>query len=796
MDRVDHNGASTDARSSTPASRDASANLSAPNPSSPDPDPAPAAAPGDVLLLEVILNGHPIGKIGEFELRRGMLYARPEELRALGFRVSNVRRTRDGLVALNDLTGLVWEIDVAKQQVLVTAVDAALIATAIQPTPVDAMERQRKIESGTGMTLNYDTTGSFSSNAQGGSAALDLRAFSPRGITSSDWQINAGSQLSGSGVKPVVRLDSAYTFADVRTLRRYSLGDFINSTLSWQRPVHMEGVQWRSDFTMRPDLITFPLPSIGGSAAVPSTVDVLVNGNLVSSTQVEPGPFEVQQLPVISGAGTVTMTMTNSLGQQVTISQPFYGGASLLASGLHSYSVQAGLVRRNWGTASNDYGTMAAAGYYRRGLSTKLTIEAAGEATKNGGFASAGAAALLGSVALVNLDLAAGSGTDGPGSLASGGVQHIGRIFNWGGSATLTTRNFRDIASLNGSGKLRHQLSGFGGVALPRVGSLAVAYAALSQDAVDQTANVLNSAQHSRVITANYSVQIRRLSLYATEFHSFDAGSSSGFQAGIIVPFGHRSSASVSGSSDGSMQVLAQQTPVRIGDWGYEAYASAGNTTHTFAEAQYKSAAGLLTAGIDSTDGKSTFRIETQGAVSLVDGTLFPSNTVYDSFAIVDTAPVGHVRVYQENRDVGVTSRSGRLLVPDMRAFDVNHIGIDPRDIPPDTSFALDKRIVRPQDRSGVILRFAPHITHSALLRLVDPAGKPVALGSTATLRATGAVVPVGYDGEAYVEDLAPHNRVIVLREGHPACTADFDYPASPGDIPTIGPVRCLEVQP
>ena len=29
-------------------------------------------------------------------------------------------------------------------------------------------------------------------------------------------------------------------------------------------------------------------------------------------------------------------------------------------------------------------------------------------------------------------------------------------------------------------------------------------------------------------------------------------------------------------------------------------------------------------------------------------------------------------------------------------------------------------------------------------------------LGSAATLRATGVTVPVGYDGDAYVEDLVP----------------------------------------
>jgi hypothetical protein len=45
-------------------------------------------------------------------------------------------------------------------------------------------------------------------------------------------------------------------------------------------------------------------------------------------------------------------------------------------------------------------------------------------------------------------------------------------------------------------------------------------------------------------------------------------------------------------------------------------------------------------------------------------------------------------------------------------------------------------------------------ISHGALLRLVDEACMPLPVGSTATLRAASAAVPVGYEGNAYVQDL------------------------------------------
>jgi outer membrane usher protein len=778
-----------------PAMAPPAASSSAVDPATMDPPTA-----NETLLLEVIVNGHSNGKIGEFVLRRGTLYARPQELRDLGFRVPNTRAARGTIMALNDLPGIAWRLDNANQQLLVTATDAALVPNIVQPARNEGAERRGPIESGTGLTLNYDTVGTFASRqngGSGGSGSFDLRNFSPWGITSSDWMTYAGSALRSSGTKPIVRLDSAYTFADVSSLRRYSVGDYIDSTLSWSRPVHMEGVQIRSDFTMRPDLITFPLPTLAGSAAVPSTVDVLVNGNMTTSGEVSPGPFEIPQLPVVSGEGTITMTMTNAQGGQVTVTQPFYGASTLLAKGLQTFAGQAGLVRREWGLLSNDYGKMAGEAYYRRGLSQTFTVEATTETTPGTFMGGAGGTATLWHRALVNLDAAGSGGSAGAGGLLSAGVQHQGRIFGLGGSASLANSNYRDIAAMNGSPVTRKQISLFAGLFSRRFGSLAMAYADVNQGRPPvEVPTAIPGPLQSQIVTANYSQQFHHLSFYAIEFRDLENAGSSGLQVGLSIPLGARRSVSVGGTSQGTIQVQAQQSVIRIGDWGYQTYFSdGGGTQQGFGIMQYKSPAGLFSAGVSDSAGQTTVRVESQGALSLVDRGLFPSNMIYDSFAIVDTAPVEHVHVYQENRDVGTTDKSGRLLVPDMRSFDVNQIGIEPKDVPADADLALDKHIVRPQDRSGVVIRFPIHFSHGALLKLVDQTGLPIPLGSTATLLGSSAPAPVGYEGETYLEGLGTHNRVSVGLANGKRCTVSFDYKPVPGDIPTIGPVVCREVK-
>jgi len=759
---------------------------------------ASSADNDETLFLDVAVNGRFIGKIGEFTLRRGKLLARPDELRDLRFRVPLSRASETGgLVSLSGIPGLTWVLDEKNQVLQVTASDNALLPTVLLPSGRQETGERRVIESGTGMTLNYDTVGTFSGGQAGGTGSLELRAFSPWGILSSEWLAYAGATPSSVGPNTAIRLDSAFTWADVNTLRRYSLGDFITGGLSWSRPVHLEGVRLSSDFSTRPDLVTFPLPSITGSVAVPSTVNVLADGNLGASSEIAAGPFEVPQLPVVSGAGTISMTLTNALGQQVTLTQPFYASSAMLAPGLQTFAVQSGLVRREWGAISNDYGKMAGAAIYRRGLTRKFTLEGSVEGTAGTFMAGMGGVAQIGHLGVVNFAVAPSFGSGQSGIQYAAGAQRIGRVFSVGGSAIVADRNYRDVASLNGAGVPRKQLSAFTSLSLKRFGSGGLAYAEVNEDASPvPLRQSFVPAEHSQIVSANYSVQIHRISVYATEFRDLVNKGDNGLQVGLTIPFGKRNSISVGAQSTGSGQLQVQQPAPMVGDWGYQAYLSAGGSTHAFAQGQYKSPVGLLTAGIDSDDGVTSFRIESQGAVSFVDKALFPSNTIYDSFAIVDTSPMAHVHVTQENRDVGSTNSSGKLLVPDMRSFDLNLVAIDPTDIPPEAAISNVKREFRPQDRSGVVVKFPIKFSHGALLRLVDEAGVAVPLGSTATLWATGTVVPVGYDGDAYVEDLSPHNELTIERPDGQRCFVVFDYKSVAGDIPSIGPLRCLEKKP
>jgi outer membrane usher protein len=787
------------------------------------PVPAATVSADQALQLEVHVNGYSTGKIGAFTLRNGALLAMPAELNELGFKVpAGIARGAGGLVALGDLAGVAFRLDMPKQAVFATASDSRLVpATLATGAPA---RPSIPVESGTGATLNYDISTTLTGGKPVTAGAFDLRVFSPWGIASSTALGYVGGGPKGPGSSFGVRLDSGYAFSDADTLRRYRLGDFITGGLTWTRPIRLGGAQVASNFSLRPDLVTFPLPTISGSAAVPSTVDVLVNGNRLLSRQVQAGPFQIPQLPVVTGAGTVSMTVTNALGKQQLVTLPFYASSDLLAPGLQTYSGQIGLVRRNWGVVSNDYGGIAASGTYRRGLSPWLTVEAAAEGTAGSMMAGGGMVVNLADLAILNLSAAvstgSGNGVTGhignrrTGTQFSAGLQRSGTVFSIGASATVATHDYRDIAAMYGDPVPRRQISANAGLSLGQFGSLGVAYAEIIRDtapalikayippgtlattdgAFPGGAIFFQPAQRARVLSLSYSLQAGPVSFYATGFRDFASKGSTGVLFGMSIPLGGRTSAGVSvgaGSGGRNAQMQLQQSAVSVGDFGYQVAGAISQSNHQFGQLQYKSPWGLATVGADRFGQQTTERMEVEGAVSLMDGGLFLSNTISDSFAIVDTNGLKGVRVLQENRAVGRTNGAGQILVPDLRAFDINRIAIDATDVPMDSRIDVSAREVRPQDRSGVMVRFGVQASRAALLRLVDTAGRPISVGSTATLATTKVTVPIGYDGEAYLQDLGPHNKVDVEWAQGQRCSVVFDYTPDPGRIPRIGPLKC-----
>lgn len=759
----------------------------------------PAARAAErVLVLEVVVNGRATGRVAELLDRDGAIFAKPSDLLELGFVLPEGVPPDGDPIPLSALPDFRARVDESRQTLVVDAAD-----TALRPTELgsgSASDLAPLSPAGFGAVLNYDAAVTFAGGGRSGGALAELTTFSPFGVLASSAFVNAAPL---SGEKRFVRLDTVFTGTQHSKLRRWRVGDVVTGALPWSRAVRLGGVQIASDFDLRPDLVTYPLPMLSASAAVPSTVNVMVNGIRQLSQPVQQGPFAFRSLPVVTGSGEIAVTLSDRLGRQTLITLPFYASTALLRPGLASYSLEFGSVRENFGESDDRYSGWAANQSSRYGLNEWLTLESHAEATGRLGLLGGGVTMLVGTLGTINIAGAGSIGRSSPSAPAGGGMVAIGfqrttTRFSIGASGTYATAGYHDIASDHGAPMAKAALNASMGYQLGRIGSIGIAYSGrISRPGAwsgsTGLSDPIDANPDIHVITGSYSVPVAgRAAFYATAFKDLRTRRDYGVSAGISISLG-RATASAQLSRDSgrsTWSAAVSRSAQKQGDFGYRAQFSEGAVARRSVEGEYLGSWGRVSAGADLSFGQPAVRVGARGALVLAGGDVFASDRIHDSFAVVSTGGVGGVPVLYENRPVGNTNARGKLLIPSLLSYRNNRLAVDATRLPPDVEVGQTWLQIRPPDRSGVKVDFNIRRVAAALLTVHDGRGQPIPLGSI--LKIEGAAdQPVGYDGQAYVAGLKPTNRAEIVLPDGTTCRVKFDFVPVKGEIPLIGPVRC-----
>ncbi len=234
--------------------------------------------------------------------------------------------------------------------------------------------------SSTGMYLDYDW--SYIEEYESYSTGLIAPTyFSPLGALHTQ-VLYRGYDLSFADPEladPWVRLDTTFTRDLPEKMRSLRVGDVVSRSGPWGGALRIGGVQIASNFATQPSFVTFPVPSMFGETRLPSTLDLYVDGRLRYQQDLAPGSFRIDDIPVVTGSGQMQMVVTDILGREHTYTQEFYASPQLLRTGLSEYSYTLGAIRKNFGSASNDYGEAALLATHRYGVNDRLTAGARAE---------------------------------------------------------------------------------------------------------------------------------------------------------------------------------------------------------------------------------------------------------------------------------------------------------------------------------------------------------------------------------------------------------------------------------
>jgi outer membrane usher protein len=739
---------------------------------------------GTALYLDVTLNGASDG-LAHFGYLNGELWASLATLGQLGFALPT--GTPDP-VRLNALQGVRASYDASRQAVTISAQLSLLkLSTAVLNTPEN---KRPKASASPGILFNYDIYGT--EGGQGSStlsAYTELRAFNDDGVFSSTalWQAN---DTNGNGWQDhSVRLDTNWTESFPDSLLTLKFGDTLTGALSWTRSTRIAGVQLGTNFALQPYLVTTPLPSFFGSAILPSAIQLYINGVRQYSGNVPAGPFQLNTIPTISGAGNAQVVMVNALGQATTVNFSLYDEHQLLQQGLSDWSGEFGVVRENYGIDSFDYGhDPIGSGTWRYGVTNNFTAEAHGEATyglTNGGV---GGDWLLGSAGGVLSATLAGSENAGQRGVQYGlGYSWNNNRFNFSISGTRASNNYRDVATLYGSPPPALTAQALVGYNTDHLGSFGMSYLDLRYP--QQSATRYASAYWFKSAGQHLSFNL--------SFND-DLNNSSNRSIFLVATLTLDHNISVSGgiqregNHTGFVADASQSLPSQ-GGFGWRTSLSEGNNQNGgTGELDYLGRYGQVEAGLSSVDGTRYGYADATGSLVLMGGEVFAARQITDGFAVVSTDGIANVPVKLENNPIGTTDSHGLLLITPLNAYQNNQVSIDPMDLPADVRIARVQTLATPSDRSGILVRFGITPVNAASLILVNIDGKPLPVGSQVRAHdQQGEPALVGFDGAVYMDTLKLHNVLDVeTPNGH--CQVRFDYHKHDGSIPQIGPLRCI----
>lgn len=749
---------------------------------------APTPPAPQEVMLGVQINGRVVSDFARMVKMGDKLYASTDQIQQWRLKVPAAgAMSYHGatLYSLDRIDGVQWQMNTAEQMLTVTAPSTSFTQTVLSASAREPVQADRTAP---GLFLNHELVFSHLDRDSGLAGLFEAGFFSPLGVATSGFADRDFTQ----SIAPI-RLNTKLVREFPQLMATLTIGDSVSSVNPWSRQVTYGGIRWASDFSTQPAFVPVVLPNLVGQATQPSTVDIFVNGVRTSQQRVDPGPFAINNVPVITGQGDVQMVVTDVLGRQQIITQPYISARELLRPGVNEYTYEAGILRRNFGIVSSQYGTLFLEGQQRHGFSDQFTLDGRIEASGRQQTGGIGAEYGLQHFGIIGGG-AAGSQSDlGPGALGYLLLQRRARVLGFSGILQVANSTFQQLGMAAGERAPRIQAQVQVSEALGSRSFFSIGY--LRQE----NRSFVNAIQPQRPdfsgITTSYSVRVGRrmyLTASANLSHSFKNASSANLS--LIVPLGGRSIASATsniqqnGTQNSTVQ-YTQSVPIGTG-YGYRVRTDVADHNRYDAGFTFQTNNGTLDVESSETSSQVSSRITETGGLIVMHHQVIPSQWLNSSFAVVQVEDGSGVRVFANNQYIARTSWRGLAVLPVLAPYNKNTVRLDDQGVPLDLGMDLDEKTIVPRSRTGTFLKFKTARAQGALFQLVTEKGDPVPSGAEVTLDGASTPYTVALRGEVFVPEVTFPARLQVRWAEH-SCIANVESNTSGEPLPRIGPVTC-----
>ena len=703
-------------------------------------------AQADPMFAAVFLNGSDTNVVVPFELSGVSLFAPWRELRRLGLQLTPPADAReDSAVDLSRIPGLHYRVDTAHQVVNLEAEPALLPDRTFT---ADGASLRAPDRAAWGAALDY------AANVQGTAAWLggQARLFGPQGVLSNSFVARSSS---GGALR---RLETQFVVDDYARARSLTLGDFVSEGLPGRRALRAGGFHLSTEPALRPDIFAQPLLQVSGEAALPSNVELLIDGVRRYHATVEPGRFSLRTLPTIDGRGDLSLVVTDALGRQTVTTQAFYSSNSLLQPGVKAFSLDLGALREDYAGADDHYGKPFTAFTLRQGISSVLTLEGHGELTARARTAGLGAVAALGQAGLVSAAVDVSDDAGGGARIRVAAQRRTSAYGVWA-SYEQSYGDFRELGLRKSS------------IIAGRDAQMGLM---LRSDSWGEFSGgyIIRETRGNGfgLATASWSHNFGRAHLFASATWTEDRNAGGGLSFGLTTPLGGGGGiATIGGDTQRGGHVRAQadlpthdQQGVGWRISGEQALANGAKRMD--AEVRAISPIADLAVGVVADRHGAQLRAYGSGSVVWLGGRARLTRQGGGGLALIETGEPG-VEVSVENRPVGRTGRDGSLVVTNLPTQAASHIEIIAESVPLAAEIETGDRFVRPPRGSAVLVRMPVRRRANAQLQVRQASGRPLPVGATVRLNGSPAGL-VGFDSWIYLKGVRPENVIEIEHDG------------------------------
>jgi len=626
-----------------------------------------------------------------------------------------------------------------------------------------------------------------------------LHARSSGGVHGSSGWFDAGlawgrfqclsQHAAATGTRPL-RVASRCTTEWPERPLALTLGDAFSGDGALSRSVRFAGLHLGTDFSLQPDVPTYPQLTLEGSVDEAAQLEVWLRQRLALRSELPPGEYLVDGLTPMAGRGVLHSLATLADGSLHTFDVPYYFDPVLLRAGLDQWSLDAGLLRQHFGREDDRYAVPFAKAGWRRGITSGLTLALDSEWSDVHALLGLGARFKLAQVGVVEL-AAAGSHTGG-GQAWARSASYSYRAPRWNLGLRHTRRRPGFVTLGNLQTEIPRAPDWLPRQALPleetrvqagfRLGPMSASLGLLSR--------LESKYGRDRYATASLGYALGGSFLNLNAYKDLDDGAGdtvtltytaslsprqtlSAWAAPSLDGDGDRAGVTLQRSPDGRLGYGYRVGYQRLGERDAASFAldHRGQQVRTSVQGRYSDNGWSGTLGAAGT------------LVASGDG-LFATGERSDSYALV-TLPDAGVRVYRDRQLAAITGADGRALVAGLRPYQRNRLDVEAEDLSPSTVLDSAWTVVTPERGAISRVDFAARREYARDLRLLRQDGTPVPLGATATLLPGGAVSGIGYDGMLFLESADAVERIEVRWPGG-ACIAQPDPAAASAALPSL----------